>query len=266
MKLNEYQQLSLETDQLPSAGERRDDESVIAPLLGLAGEAGELLTEYKKHLRDGPAYRLFQERVAEELGDLLWYLSNLASKFGLELDEVAELNLKKTRERWLESTRCTLESFDSDFPEHERLPRRFEVELRSVEIDGRKKMRALIDGEQVGDDLTDNAYDRDGYRFHDVFHYAFAAMLGWSPVVRGLLNRKRKSRSEVDEVEDGGRAAAIEEGISAIIFDHAKGRSFYGRCGGGVLRSPAYDPGRDNGPGGQRSHVRRVGECDPSGI
>jgi len=43
-------------------------------LLGLAGEAGTLLSEYKKHLRDGDAHQLHKERVAEELGDLLWYL------------------------------------------------------------------------------------------------------------------------------------------------------------------------------------------------
>ena len=42
--------------------------SVIVPLLGLAGEAGGLLSEYKKYLRDGAAHRLFKERVGEELG------------------------------------------------------------------------------------------------------------------------------------------------------------------------------------------------------
>ena len=71
------------------------------------------------------------------------------------------------------------------------------------------------------DALTDNAYDPDGYRFHDIFHLAYAAVLDWSPVTRSLLQRKRKSDPLVDEVEDGGRAVAIEEGISAMVFAYA---------------------------------------------
>jgi hypothetical protein len=55
--------------------------------------------------------------------------------------------------------------------------------------------------------MADNAYERAGYRFHDVFHLAFAAVLGWSPITRALLKRKRKSSPEVDEVEDRGRSA-----------------------------------------------------------
>ena len=62
---------------------------LIVPMLGLAGETGQLLSEYKKHLRDGEAHRLFKERVSEELGDLLWYIANVASKFDLTLDEIA---------------------------------------------------------------------------------------------------------------------------------------------------------------------------------
>lgn len=50
-------------------------------MLGLAGETGELLNEYKKHLRDGEAHVLFKDRVAEELGDLLWYIAKRCFKF-----------------------------------------------------------------------------------------------------------------------------------------------------------------------------------------
>ena len=80
----------------------------------------------------------------------------------------------------------------------------------------------MIDGEPFGAELTDNAYDPDGYRFHDVFHFAYAAVLAWSPVTRSLIRRKRKSRPLLDEVEDGGRAAVIEEGIAALAFDYAR--------------------------------------------
>ena len=80
----------------------------------------------------------------------------------------------------------------------------------------------FVDGVQMGDPLTDNAYKPDGYRFHDVFHLACAAVLGWSPVVRKLLGRKRRSQPELDEIEDGGRAIATEEGISALVFAYAR--------------------------------------------
>jgi hypothetical protein len=82
------------------------------------------------------------------------------------------------------------------------------------------------DGIPLGNTLTDNAYDPDGYRFHDAFHLAYAAVLGWSPVVRHLLRRKRKSNPIVDHVEDGGRAVVIEEGVAAITFDYAKAHDF----------------------------------------
>jgi NTP pyrophosphatase (non-canonical NTP hydrolase) len=194
---------------------------LVVPLLGLAGETGELLSEYKKHLRDGNSHLLFKDRVAEELGDLLWYIANVAAKFGLTLDDVAAANLIKTADRWGEGT--TAKVFDADFDEAERLPRRFEVELSEVEVDGRTMIRAVVDGQQVGNDLTDNADDPDGYRFHDVFHLAYVAVLGWSPVMRKLLKRKRRSNPLVDEVQDGGRAQVIDEGVAALVFDYAKG-------------------------------------------
>ncbi len=220
MDFKTYQREALGTDRVP-AKEPDDMTSLIVPMLGLAGETGQLLSEYKKHLRDGEAHRLFKERVSEELGDLMWYVANVASKFGLDLDEVAAANLHKTRGRFL-SADATSDSFDADLPENERLPRRFEVEL--VDCDGRvgRRVRVLIDGEPFGSELTDNAYDPDGYRFHDVFHFAYAAVLSWSPVTRSLIRRKRKSRPLLDEVEDGGRAAVIEEGVAALAFDYAR--------------------------------------------
>ena len=99
MDLNDYQTQAQETDRVRSA-EGTALVDLIVPLLGLAGETGELLSEYKKHLRDGEAHVLFKDRVAEELGDLLWYIANVASKFDLALGDIAEANLKKTRDRW----------------------------------------------------------------------------------------------------------------------------------------------------------------------
>lgn len=229
MDFSQYQEEALKTDHIPA----ENDTKIIVPLLGLAGEAGELLSEYKKYLRDGAAHKLFPERVAEELGDLLWYIANLASKFDLNLEQIAEGNLQKCRNRWggRDSVQTGAYIFDNNYPENERLPRQFEVEITEVSENDSVKMKAFIKGEKIGDDLTDNSYSSDGYRFHDIFHFSYAAVLGWSPVSRSNLKlndvkRKRKSDPRIDEVEDGGRAIAIEEGISALVFSYANKHNF----------------------------------------
>lgn len=228
MDFNEYQSKALETDQVPSEKYREDLIEKIVPLLGLAGEAGSLLSEYKKHLRDGPAHKLFKERISEELGDLLWYISNVASKFDLVLETIAKDNIDKVQDRFLHKTAGpSFYIFDRDFPENESLPRQFTIEIKEIIENGSYRVQAFSDGEQVGNDLTDNAHDPDGYRFHDVFHLGYAAVLGWSPVTRRMLERKRKSHSKTDEVEDGGRASAIEEGVSALVFSYAEAHGFF---------------------------------------
>lgn len=225
MDLDSYQKEALRTDRVPAGDGADDAASLIVPMLGLAGETGQLLSEYKKHLRDGEAHRLFKERVSEELGDLLWYIANVASKFDLQLSDIAAANLAKVNQRWA-TKRVEPLRFDAELPEGEQLPRRFEVELIDVEGEACQRVHVLIDGKPFGAELTDNAYDPDGYRFHDVFHFAYAAALGWSPITRALLRRKRKSRPLLDEVEDGGRAAVIEEGVAALAFDYARRHRF----------------------------------------
>ena len=170
----------------------------------------------------------FPDRVAEELGDILWYVAQTATKFDLDLNQIAQQNLRKTRARWGVAQDGGLlfeppaRAFDAAFPENERLPRQLVAEFRpSVDKEARQ-MTVFVDGVQMGAPLTDNGYLPDGYRFHDVFHLACAAVLGWSPVVRKLLNRKRRSNPQIDEVEDGGRAIATEEGISALVFAYAR--------------------------------------------
>jgi NTP pyrophosphatase (non-canonical NTP hydrolase) len=219
--LDAYQQAAKETDM---ARERRNgdiDAGLVVPVLGLAGEVGELLSEIKKRLRDGDSHLLHNNRVKEELGDLLWYASNVASKFDLSLEDIARTNLEKTRNRW-HITEATSTNFDEGYPENESLPRRFRVELRHTQVGECVKLQTFVEGEKVGDDLTDNAHDPDGYRFHDVFHISYATVLGWSPVIRKLLNRKRRGNAKVDEVEDGGRAVVVDEAISALVFEYAR--------------------------------------------
>lgn len=223
MELSEYQRRAAETDQTTEG-----DQAIVVPLLGMAGEVGSLLVEYKKHLRDGPAHRLFRDQFAEELGDTLWYLANLASKFDLDMDEIAIANLEKTKDRWptVENAAARTQPllFDEGVSPDEQLPRQFAAEIRPVP--GTGAARIFVDSKQIGNDLRDNAYVEDGYRFHDVFHLGHAAMLGWSPIIRGLLGKKRKSSPEIDDVEDGGRAAVVEEALVAFIFDYARKHDF----------------------------------------
>lgn len=65
----------------------------------------------------------------------------------------------------------------------------------------------------IGSPLNDNSHVDDAYRFHDVLHLAYVAILGWSPVMRALFGLKRKSSAKHDRVEDGarGRARATED-------------------------------------------------------
>lgn len=219
MDLRDFQQRALGTDQ----GDRSDD-ALVVHLLGLAGEAGSVASEYKKHLRDGPAHGFWKTRMREELGDVLWYVAAVASHLGLDLNEIAHANLEKTLGRWQATP---ADQFDADFPEEEQLPRQGTISLVSAQrADGSPVVRMALDGKQIGDDLTDASPVDDGYRYHDVFHLAFAVLLGWSPVTRALMGRKRKSDPMLDEQEDGGRAVAIEEGLSAAVFAYASQHNF----------------------------------------
>lgn len=212
MDFLDYQRAVRETDQ--TSGRALTDMAVH--LLGLSGEAGSVATAYKKYLRDGDADATYKLRLREELGDVLWYVATLANKLDLRLDEIAAANLDKTRSRWLPGSH---ECLDAEYPDTERLPRHGRYEfIPETSPTGQPRVRVFFDGQPAGDPLTDNRATEDGYRFHDVFHLAYATFLGWSPVTRALLKRKRKSNPDVDEHEDGGRAIVAEEGLSLFAF------------------------------------------------
>jgi NTP pyrophosphatase (non-canonical NTP hydrolase) len=222
--LDEFQREANRTDQRPGEGEG----ALLFPVIGLASEIGTLVGHVKKRLRDGDAHELFAEEMAEELGDVLWYVANLATKLNFDLSEIARRNVGKVRGRWpVEGDPLPLPLPDAAFPLGEQLPRQTSVRFEE-ERDGQRAVVRLFaaDGTQLGDRLTDNAYEDDGYRFHDVFHLTYAAMLSWSPVSRYFFGVKRNSDPRVREVEDGGRATVIEEGIAAFVFDYARHERF----------------------------------------
>ena len=328
----QYQEAAQRTDRGYQAG----DDPLEFPLLGLAGEVGSLLAALKKKHRDQRAFLGYQDIVIEEFGDVLWYLSTVASRANLALAEIAadalqgdptgtrpdpetltlfalqgdfeptgparelahksmlrlaahlgalisnhvhgrfDRNPNVLRGDFVHIIRGLVEAanqagisvaeaalknihktesifpadedrkphaaaplVDADELPEEQLPRRIEVAIRErpvivrdengkpQEDPDRRYVYLESNGVIVGDRLTDNSLEDDDYRFHDVFHLAFAAVLGWSPVTRALLRRKRKSDPKVDEVQDGARAILIEEGISTWIFNHAKKLHFF---------------------------------------
>lgn len=178
---------------------------------------------------------LFQrfDTAVEDLGDaasiqlyarLLELLALVAASNHLDLATVAKKNLEKIESRWRSTNAAYLPLFDSADLEYEQLPRELEIEFIERTVNGRTFVIQRWKGVNIGDPLTDNRSQADDYRFHDVFHLAYVAHLGWSPVIRGLLKLKRKSRAAIDENEDGARAMIIEEGIATWIFNHARDR------------------------------------------
>lgn len=144
----------------------------------------------------------------------------------LAFSEVARSNLRKARGAFLEPQADDLVEldFDSKFGIEEQLPRQFRIRVNQR---GSGKSYLQWNGVFIGDPLTDNIADRDGYRFHDVFHFANAAILHWSPVMRALIRHKRKSNPKFDEEQDSGRAIVVEEGVAAWIFSRAKELNFF---------------------------------------
>lgn len=73
----------------------------LYPVLGLAGEAGEVVEKVKKIFRDdgGKVTTDKKKEIQKELGDVLWYLSQVATEFGLSFDAIAKTNLDKLRSR-----------------------------------------------------------------------------------------------------------------------------------------------------------------------
>ena len=96
MDLNQYQCKARETALYPDVGH-----NPIYPTLGLAGEAGEVAEKVKKVLRDcnGVFDNSAKEAIKLELGDVLWYVSQLSSELGFDLADVAHSNLEKLLSR-----------------------------------------------------------------------------------------------------------------------------------------------------------------------
>lgn len=215
---NNYQRAAVKTAEL------ENDNSVVIPYLArIWKNSGELLD----HIDPEVATFSKDERrsLAHSLGDVMWYVASFATLYDLRLDEVVEANADKAQSMFMPpGQRTPTRLHDVGDKALEQFPRKFRVDF--VPVDSETSVM-LINGMQLGDPLRDNAFqvgeDIDGYRFHDCVHLAFVAVLGWSPVVRALMQRKRKSDKKKDDAEDGARARIVEEMVVKLTHSYAVG-------------------------------------------
>jgi NTP pyrophosphatase (non-canonical NTP hydrolase) len=224
MTLDEYQSKAKATIQRYNS---TDQENFFMGYLGLAGEAGSVLTTLKKLIRDGEGFGSFEERLKEELGDVLWYVSVIASHYGFPLEDIAQQNLLKTHDRYEELNLLDIPRFDEKYDEQ--FPDSFIINFIEEPGEYFLTVKMIWENEttgksiELGDPLTDNSREPNDYRYHDVFHLGHVAFLGWSPVLRHLMKLKRKSDPITLDAEDRGRPQVAEEAITLIIYNYAKG-------------------------------------------
>lgn len=287
MNLSNYQSLAFKTSKIDWTTARGRQVAI----LGVLGEIGSLATVLKKHERDGIAYTGMRQDLAEECGDILWYLAAIASHYDLDLAKITEATpfqnpvagenghlwslmnsvmlinsvLAADNEHFTvqpddlqeplgetvcmvlhamnlenidladvleENVQKTLGLFgsvhgaaphrDDDAPIYEQLPRLATIQFLERPRGAVPEVLLRMNGLTIGDRLTDNSADPDGYRFHDALHLSYVAALGWSPVIRALLRLKRKYQSSKDEQQDGARATIVEEAITQQIFNYAR--------------------------------------------
>lgn len=96
MDFRDYQEAALKTAVYPRRGR-----NITYPVLGLTGESGEVAEKVKKVIRDkrGIIDAETRESLRKELGDVLWYIAMCCQEFGLDLNDVAESNLEKLKDR-----------------------------------------------------------------------------------------------------------------------------------------------------------------------
>jgi hypothetical protein len=180
-------------DLAPTSAVGLDEPAFERALLELAGEAGDLAKRFI-----GSAYRNNVDALRGDLVKFLRPLGRAAVAAEVSLDEAGRRNIAKTQDRWPAEKKFP-PLFDEGLHADEQLPRLLRVEIYERDVNGKKFVFQKSGGILLGDRLTDNHVPEDDYRFHDVFHLAYAAVLGWSPTTRALLKIKRKSPPKVDK-------------------------------------------------------------------
>lgn len=212
-KISDYQKLAFHTA-------RTDGGTLLTVCAAVLTQLGAQLMrhilpqnelEINTELRDRP--------IETILGGIAWHLCAIASLYELDMDEVADANVRKASARG--DDRPT-PLHDRGSPAREQLPRNFYIDFQSVSDD---TSQMFWNGDPLGDPLKDQHYEADGYRFHDVLHLANAACLGWSPVLRDLMRIKRDSCPRTKQAQDSGRSAVVEELVIKFIHWEAARRA-----------------------------------------
>jgi hypothetical protein len=198
-------------------------------LLQLAGEVGLLVID-----QEAGGLTENQSALAGRLIAIMRTLVRAANEAGVTLGAAAVKNLTKIFDRW-PCERIYPEPLDAHADPGGKATTRPFVDVFERQVRGQTYVFQRCKGINIGDRLTDNAMTADDYRFHDVFHYAYAAVLSWSPVTRSLFRLKRKSDPKIDEAQDGARAILIEEGVATWIFRQAIEPDFFANMKRGDL-------------------------------
>lgn len=100
MNLNDYSKTAMTTLK-PGHAYGDITPVLMAQVLGLVGESGEVAEKFKKLVRDKHGIISDQDKqeLVKELGDILWYVNTVADLLGSSLDEVAANNLEKVLSR-----------------------------------------------------------------------------------------------------------------------------------------------------------------------
>lgn len=94
MNFKEYQEKAMRT-----AGSYRDDvDMLLNGVMGLNGEAGEVIDIVKKYLYQG--HELNKNKIIDELGDVLWYINLIANSINMSLEHIAKYNISKLEKRY----------------------------------------------------------------------------------------------------------------------------------------------------------------------
>ncbi len=94
MTINEYQKLAMTT----LNPELCEKDVLINGVMGLCGESGEVIDIVKKHLAQG--HTLDKEHIAKELGDVAWYIAEIATVIGYDLETILTMNIEKLKKRF----------------------------------------------------------------------------------------------------------------------------------------------------------------------
>ncbi|MBL9184083.1 MAG: nucleoside triphosphate pyrophosphohydrolase family protein [Verrucomicrobiaceae bacterium] len=184
-------------------------------IINLAAKVGLLLNDF-----NNGRISTNRDTLSAHLVEVFRTLIEAANVASVSLDDAVRHNESKIYSRWPKQ-RVPTRLFDEGYDSLEQLPRRIEMHIIEKKAGARTFVIQQCNGINIGSQITDNKITHDDYRFHDAFHLAYAGILGWSPVLRGLFKLKRKSVPKIDEAQDGARAILIEEGISTLIFHRA---------------------------------------------